>query len=109
MMRCMHRRLILLAALFGLLGSKWDGRPIVARTIERTLYSENDAILLVEVVDGVLPEDLLGKRMIYELPETEGYAEARIFLAQKSGFNIRIHISIHVGSAPVVGSGAIII
>ena len=100
---------MLFAVLLGLLGSKWDDRPIVARTLESTPYSESDAILVVEVVDGVLPEDLLGKRMLYQLPEMDGYAEARIFLAQKSGFNIRIHISIQVGSAPIVGGGAIII
>ena len=103
------RRLLLLTVLVGLLGSKWEGRPIVARTLESTPYSETDAILLVEVVDGVLPEDLLGKTMFYELPGVAGHAEARIFLAQPSGFNIRIHISIRTGSAPVVGGGAIII
>jgi hypothetical protein len=103
------RRLILFAALFGLLGSQWDGRPIVARTLESTLYSANDAMLVVEVVEGVVPEDLLGKTMFYQQPGTKEHAEARIFQARQSGLNIRIHISIRVGPAPSVGAGAIIL
>lgn len=103
------RRLLLLTVLVGLLGSKWEGRPIVARTLESTAYSDTDAMLLVEVVDGVLPEDLLGKTMFYQLPGMDGHAEARIFVARSSGVNIRIHVSIRAGSPPVVGGGVIII
>ena len=103
------RRLLLLAVLFGLLGSRWDGRPIVARTLESKLYSTGDAVLVVEVAEGVFAEDLLGKTMFYEEPGTRERSEARIFLAQPSGDNIRILISIRKGSAPTEGGGAIII
>jgi len=103
------RRLMLLAVLLGLMGSRWDGRPIVAKTLESKVYSTGDAVLVVEVAEGVLPEDLLGKTMIYEQAGTQERSEARIFLAQQSGEHIRILVSIRKGSAPTLGGGAIII
>jgi hypothetical protein len=102
-------RIALLALLIGLLGSRWDGQPIVAKTIETKLYYTGDATLVVEVARGVLPEDLLGKTMIYGPPEMKGYWQALIYSAEWSGKHIRIMVSPKGGRAPEQGEGAVII
>ncbi len=105
----MLRRVVLLTLLIGLMGSRWDGRPIVVKTLESKAYSTGDAVLVVEVAAGILPDDLLGKTMFYEQAGLEGHAEAVIYLAQRSGEHIKILISVRKGSAPHQGGGAIVI
>ena len=105
----MISRIVLLLLLVGLLGSRWDGKPIVAKTIETKLYHTGDATLVVDVARGVLPEDLLGRTMLYGSADVEGYWEAVIYRAEWSGEHIRIMISPKDGPAPREGEGAVII
>ena len=105
----MMRRMVLLTLLIGLMGSRWEGRPIVALTLEAKLYSTGDAVLVVDVAEGIFPEDLLGKTMIYDLPDVEGQSQAVIYLAQRAGENIKVFVTVQKGSAPLQGGGAIII
>ena len=105
----MFSRFTFLLLLIGLLGSRWDGQPIVAKTIETKLYHTGDATLVVEVARGVLPEDLLGKTMIYGSSKVEGFWEAVIYSAEWSGEHIKIMVSPKDGRAPRQGDGAVII
>ncbi len=50
-------RAVLLLLLVGLLGSRWDGQPIVAKTLQSTVHFTGDTSLVIEVVRGVIPED----------------------------------------------------
>ncbi len=101
-------RAVLLLLLIGLLGSRWDGRPIVAKTLQSTAYFTGDTSLVVEVVRGVIPEDLLGKTMIYGSSETNTYWTARILSAEWSGQHIKLMVFPNDGQAPKVGEGAVI-
>ena len=102
------RRVLFIALLFGLMGSRWDGRPIVCKTLESKSYSTGDAVLVVDVAEGIFPEDLLGKTMLYD-QGNEAPSEAVIYLAERSGEHIKILIAVKRGSAPHEGGGAIII
>ncbi len=101
-------RAVLLLLLVGLLGSRWDGQPIVAKTLQSTPYFTGDTSLVVEVVRGVIPEDLLGRTMIYGSPATKSYWTARILRAEWSGQHIKLMVILTDGRAPKVGEGAII-
>ena len=101
-------RAVLLLLLIGLLGSRWDGQPIVAKTLQSTVHFTGDTSLVVEVVRGVIPEDLLGKTMIYGSAETKDYGSARILRAEWSGRHIKLMVFPNDGRAPKVGEGAII-
>ncbi len=101
-------RAALLLLLIGLLGSRWDGRPIVAKTLQSTAYFTGDTSLVVEVVRGVIPEDLLGRTMIYGSSETNTYWTARILSAEWSGQHIKLMVFPNDGQAPKVGEGAVI-
>ncbi len=101
-------RAVLLLLLVGLLGSRWDGRPIVAKTLQSTAYFTGDTSLVVEVVRGVIPEDLLGKTMIYGSAETKDYGSARILRAEWSGRHIKLMVFPNDGQAPKVGEVAVI-
>ena len=103
------RRVLFIVLLLGLMGTRWDGRPIVCKTLESKSYSTGDAVLVVDVAEGVFPEDLLGKTMLYEQDGRDGPSEAVIYMAQRSGEHIKILVSVKRGSAPDAGGGAIII
>jgi hypothetical protein len=101
-------RVMLLLLLVGLLGSRWDGQPIVAKTLESTVHFTGDTSLVVEVVRGVHPEDLLGRTMIYGSPGAKNYWTARILGAEWSGQHIKLMVFPTDGRAPKVGEGAVI-
>ncbi len=104
----MAARAVLLLLLVGLLGSRWDGQPIVAKTLQSTVHFTGDTSLVVEVVRGVIPEDLLGRTMIYGSTETKSYWTARILHAEWSGQRIKLMVFPTDGRAPKVGEGGII-
>ncbi|MCZ6475195.1 MAG: hypothetical protein O6700_02620 [Gammaproteobacteria bacterium] len=104
----MAARAVLLILLIGLAGSRWDGQPIVAKTLASTVHFTGDTSLIVEVVRGVIPADLLGRTMIYGSPETKRYWTARILRAEWSGQHIKLMLSPTDGPAPEVGEGTII-
>ncbi len=81
----MAARAVLLLLLLGLLGSRWDGQPIVVDTLESTVYLTGDTSLLIDAVRGVIPADLLGSTVIYGSSETKRYWTARILRAEWSG------------------------
>ncbi len=80
----------------------------MAKTLESTVYFTGDTSLVVKVVRGVIPEDLLGRTMIYGSPETKRYWTARILRAEWSGRHIKLMVFPTDGRAPKVGEGAVI-
>ncbi len=61
----MAARAVLPLLLLGLLGSRWDGQPIVVETLESAVYFTGDTSLLREVVNRVIPADLLEGTMTH--------------------------------------------
>ena len=102
-------RAILLLLMIGLMGSRWDGQAIVAKTIESELQLSGNASLVVEVVRGIEPANLLGRKMIYGRGGESGYYEAVVYSAEWSGRYIRIIVFLRGGPVPKKGEGAIIL
>jgi len=105
----MAARTILLLLTIGLMASRWDGQPVVAKTIESEIQISGNASLVIDVVKGVRPEDLLGRTLIFSLAGTKGQWRAVIYGAEWSGEHIRLIVLPKDGAVPQPGDGAVII